>query len=48
MSGYNKFDAEIYCEELQPVTEQEFDDVMQMMTAKGWQGYSDWSAALTQ
>jgi hypothetical protein len=28
MSGYNKFDAEIYSEEIQPVTEQEFDEVM--------------------
>ena len=50
MSGYTKFDSEIYCEELQPVTEQEFDDVMQMMAAddEGWQGYGEWSAALDQ
>ncbi len=50
MSGYTKFDSEIYSEELQPVTEQEHDEVMQMMAegGEGWQGYGQWSAALSQ
>jgi hypothetical protein len=48
MSGYTKFDAEIYSEDLQPVTEQEFDEVMQMIAAEseGFAGYGEWSAAL--
>jgi hypothetical protein len=39
MSGYTKFDSEIYSEELHSVTESEYDEVM----ADGWQGYSEWS-----
>ena len=48
MSGYSKFDAEIYSEELQPVTEQEFDEVQAMIAAEseGFAGYGDWSAEL--
>ena len=46
MSGYNKFDAEIYSEELQPVTEQEHDEVMQMMAADDFSGYGEWSSEL--
>jgi len=48
MSGYNKFDAEIYSEDLQPVTEQEHDEVMQMIAAEseGFAGYGEWSATL--
>jgi len=34
MSGYNKFDAEIYSEELQPVSEAEYDEVMAMIAAE--------------
>ena len=45
MSGYTKFDAEIYSEEFQPVTEQEFDEVM-MLIAEEWDGYGEWSAAI--
>ena len=39
MSGYIKFDSEIYSEELHSVTESEYDEVM----ADDWQGYSEWS-----
>jgi hypothetical protein len=48
MSGYTKFDAEIYSEELYSVTEAEHDEVMQMMAAEseGFAGYGEWSAAL--
>ena len=46
MSGYNKFDSEIYSEETQPVTEQEFDEVMQMMAADDFSGYGEWSSEL--
>ena len=46
MSGYNKFDSEIHSEELQPVTEQKFDDVMQMMAADDFSGYGEWSSEL--
>ena len=48
MSGYTKFDAEIYSEDLQPVTEREFDEVMTMLAAEseGFAGYGEWSAAL--
>ena len=48
MSEYTKFDSEIYSEDLQPVTEQEFDEVQAMIAAEsdGWQGYGEWSAEL--
>ena len=39
MSGYTKFDSEIYSEELHGVTESEYDEVM----ADHWEGYEDWS-----
>ena len=44
MSGYNKFDAEIYSEELFGVTEQEHDAVM----AEMFEGYDEWSQELEQ
>ena len=44
MSGYTKFDAEIYSEELFSVTEQAYDAVM----AKIFDGYSEWSQELEQ
>ena len=37
-----------YSEELQPVTEQEFDEVMAEIAAEGFEGYEEWSAALDQ
>ena len=46
MSAYNKFDSEIYSEELQPVTETEYDEVMQMMAADDFAGYGEWSDEL--
>ena len=48
MSGYNKFDAEIYSEEFQPVTEQEFDEVMAIIADEGeaMQGYASFSSEL--
>ena len=44
MSGYTKFDAEIYSEELFSVTEEEHDAVM----AEMFEGYDDWSQELEQ
>ena len=44
MSGYNKFDAERYSEELFSVTEEEHDAVM----AEMWEGYEDWSQELEE
>jgi hypothetical protein len=44
MSGYNKFDAEIYSEELFSVTEAEHDAVM----AEMWEGYEVWSQEIEQ
>ncbi|MEN3335114.1 MAG: hypothetical protein V7641_4479 [Blastocatellia bacterium] len=41
MSGYTKFDAEIYSEELQPVTESEHDEVMRLMADEGYQEWSE-------
>ena len=48
MSEYTKFDVERYSEELQPVTEQEFDEVMAEIAAEseGFAGYGEWSAAI--
>jgi hypothetical protein len=47
MSGYTKFDAERYSEELSPVTESEYDDVMQAIAEENdWQGYEAFSQEL--
>lgn len=47
MSEYTKFDSEIYSEELQPVSEAEYDEVMQAIAEESdWQGYDEWSAQL--
>jgi putative AlgH/UPF0301 family transcriptional regulator len=43
MSGYTKFDSEIYSEDLQPVTESEHDEVMRLMADEG---YHEWSEQL--
>jgi hypothetical protein len=50
MSGYNKFDSEIHSEELQPVSEAEYDEVMAMIAAEseGFDGYSEWSGQLDE
>ena len=44
MSGYNKFEAERYSEELFSVTEEEHDAVM----AEMFKGYDEWSQELEQ
>ena len=41
MSEYTKFDAEIYSEDLQPVTESEYDEVMRLMAEEGYQEWSE-------
>ena len=41
MSGYNKFDAEIYSEELYSVSESEHDEVMRLMAEEGYQEWSE-------
>ena len=41
MSGYNKFDAERYSEELYSVTETEHDEVMRLMAEEGYQEWSE-------
>jgi hypothetical protein len=41
MSGYTKFDAEIYSEELFSVTEEEHDEVMRLMAEEGYQEWSE-------
>jgi trans-2-enoyl-CoA reductase len=46
MSGYNKFDAEIYSEELQPVSESEYDEAMRLMAEDDFAGYPEWSDEL--
>ncbi|HKQ04831.1 MAG TPA: hypothetical protein VJ464_06845 [Blastocatellia bacterium] len=46
MSEYTKFDSEIYSEDLQPVTEQEFDEVMALMVNDDFAGYGKWSDEL--
>jgi hypothetical protein len=50
MSGYNKFDSEIYSEELQSVSEAEYDEVIAMIAAEseGLEGYGEWSARLDE
>ena len=45
MSGYTKFDSEIYSEESYPVTESEHDEVMRLMAEEG---YHDFSLELEQ
>jgi hypothetical protein len=41
MTGYNKFDAERYSEELYSVTETEHDEVMRLMADEGYQEWSE-------
>ena len=45
MTSIQKFDSEIYSEELYTITETEYDEVMSLMAEDetGWQGYEDWS-----
>ena len=50
MSGYTKFDSEIYSEEIYPVSEQEYDEAMAASTVEddGWRGYGEWAASLEE
>jgi hypothetical protein len=43
MSGYTRFDAEIYSAESYPITESEHDEVIRLMAEEG---YHDWSEQL--
>ena len=44
----NKFDVNVYSEELHQVSEAEHDEVMMLMAEdeSQWQGYSEWSQAV--
>jgi len=46
----SQFDTTIYSEEIYSASEQEFDEVMQMMADErdGFEGYAEWSAELEQ
>ena len=48
MTSIQKFDTEIYSEELHQVSEAEHDEVMMLMAEdeQEWEGYSDWSQAV--
>jgi hypothetical protein len=47
MTSILNFESNVYGEELYPVNEQEFDEVMQASSVDdGWQGYSEWSEEL--
>ena len=39
MSSISQFDLNVYSEEINPVSESDYDEVM----ADGWEGYSEWS-----
>ena len=46
----SQFDTTIYSEEIYSVSEQDFDEVMQMMAdeSNDFEGYGEWSAELEQ
>jgi hypothetical protein len=46
VSEYTRFDSETYSENLQPVSETEYDEVMAEIAAEGFEGYSEWSAQI--
>ena len=48
MTSIQNFDTNVYSEETYSVSEQEFDEVMQMMADKqsGFEGYGEWSREL--
>jgi hypothetical protein len=49
MSGYTKFDSEIYSEELYSVSEEDFDEVMNSAPVDDeWTGYAEWSEQVEQ
>jgi hypothetical protein len=45
MTYYDSFDCKVNCEEVSPVTESDYDDVMQMLAeeSQAQEGYGDWS-----
>ena len=44
MTSIQKFDTEIYSEELHQVSESEYDEVMSLLAEDNFEGYSQWSA----
>ena len=50
MTSISQFESNVYSEEIYSVSEQEFDEVMQMMAEEsdGFQGYGEWSADVEQ
>jgi hypothetical protein len=50
MTSIGQFESNVYSEEIYSVTEQDFDEVMQMMAeeSEGFQGYGEWSQELEQ
>ena len=50
MTSISQFDSNVYSEEIYSVSEQDFDDVMQMMADEpnDFEGYCDWSQELEQ
>ena len=49
MTNMNKFESNVYYEELYSVNEDEYNEVMQASATDGdWQGYGEWSQELEQ
>ena len=48
MTSIQKFDTEIYSEELHQVGEAEYDEVMQLMAQDDFEGYSEWSSDIEE
>ena len=46
MTSISKFDSQIYSEEIAPVSEREYDEVMSLMADEDFSGYGEWSAAI--
>jgi hypothetical protein len=48
MTSISNFESNVYSEELQGVTESEYDEVMQAMADDDFEGYGEWSQELEQ
>ena len=50
MTSISQFESNVYSEEIYSVSEQDFDEVMQMIGAENdaFEGYGEWSAELEQ
>ncbi len=48
MTSIQKFDTEIYSEELNQVSETEYDEVMSLMAQDDFEGYSEWSSDIEE